>query len=156
LTAAVQGTAKSRAKRTEKEIILKKFYGFTITFFLGCLFLCTAFAGNFSVPPGYTFFRGVAWNSTVYDAAIKTAKDKGVSAICLTNLSAVANKPLFAIKDNYQISEVKGDLSMAEGDIIAAACKEVSFKGITLSEGEYAIGQKGQLKKSSAKLPIKK
>jgi hypothetical protein len=143
-------------KQRRKEKIMKKLLRFGTVWFVVLYFVSTAFAGNVSVPPGYTYFRGIAWNSTVYDAAIKKAKEKGYNAICLTNLSSSDDKILFSIKNDYQISKVKGEISLVENDMVVSACKEVSIKRIKLIEGEYAIWKNGQLQKSSDKLPIKR
>ena len=62
----------------------------------------------------------------------------------------------FSVKEDYQINKVEGEISLVENDMVVSACKEVSIKGIKLVEGEYAIWENGQLKKSSDKLPIKR
>lgn len=127
----------------------------SICFFMLSL-VSPALAGNVSVPPGYTFFRGIAWNSTVYDAAVKKAKEMGWNAICLTDISPSNEKILFSIKEKYRISKIEGELPLVENDMIVSACKEVNIKGIKLLEGEYAIWKDGKLEKGLDKLPIKR
>ena len=126
------------------------------TVFLSLFFISIVNAGGLSVPPGYMYFRGIAWNSIVYDAAIKKAKEKECNMIYLTNLSVSGEDTIFLIKENIQISEVKGKIAFVENDMVVSVCKEVSVKEIKLYEGEYAIWKNGKLQKINNRLPIKR
>jgi hypothetical protein len=136
---------------------MKKHSGILIILILTLAFSSSTLAGNgvVSVPPGYVYLNGVAWNAKVYETGIKIAKEKGYQLICLTNLSAEGKNSLFLIKENYKISKVENEISFIENDMILSGCELVNIKGVNLSEGEYAVWKNGQLQKNTDKLPIR-
>lgn len=137
---------------------MKSFLQCSVCFFVGLCSVSTGFANNvLSVPPGYAFFRGIAFNPVVYDAALRKGKEEGYNAIVITNLSSLSDgKVLFSIRERYEIRKVEPEISFSDNDMVVCACKEINIGEVKLFEGEYAIWRNGKLQKSAERLPIEK
>jgi len=112
--------------------------------------LSAAFGQSISVPPGYTFYRGLVWSSKVYNAGIAQAKKQGVEAVCVTQHTS---GDLYLIREGYRISKVDKKTKFEDGTMLAGAYnKPIEIEGITLNEGEYAIRKAGKFVKSEQRL----
>ena len=112
--------------------------------------------GTFSVPPGYSFARGVVWDSRIYDAGVKKAKENGWRAFSLTTV-AVEDGTMWLVGDPLGLQKFDGSVTFRDGDMIVAACdREIRIEGTLLHEGEFAVRRDGTFVKMEGYLGPRK
>jgi hypothetical protein len=120
---------------------------------------------TFSLPPGYSFHRGVAWDFKIYNAGVEKAKEFGWRPFSVTTV-AVEDGTMWLLGDPLSLQKFS-DVAFKDGDMVVAACdRQVRLEGVILNEGEYAVrkdskftkmpGRLGAAKPSSEQKPARK
>lgn len=92
--------------KNEEEII-NKLFKLGTAWFLALYFVSAAFAGNISVPPGYAYFRGIAWNSIVHDALLRPLKKRDTMRFALQTYLHQMRKHSFHLKKIIRLAKLK-------------------------------------------------